>query len=102
LSSVIQETKTLPLKSQYTFSLLLSITKNRNLCKSHSEIYNINTRFGSDLPAPTANLTAFQKGPFYFGIKVFNHLATSITNASHDIRQFKSALKSFILINSYY
>jgi hypothetical protein len=52
----------------------------------------------SDLHAPTANLT-FQKGPLYFGIKVFNHLPTSIKNTSHDINQFRSVLKSFLLIN---
>jgi len=94
--------KTLPLESQYNFSVSLSIDKNRDLRKSYSEIHNINPQFISDLPVPTANLTAFQKRPFYFGIRVFNHLATSITNASHDIRQFKSVLKSFILIHSYY
>ena len=33
---------------------------------------------------PTANLTTFQKEPIYFGIKVFNHLPTSIKNTSHD------------------
>jgi hypothetical protein len=68
---LFKKLETLPLKSQYTFSLSLSIDKNRDLCKSYSEIHNINTQFISDLPAPTANLTAFQKGHFYFGIEVF-------------------------------
>jgi hypothetical protein len=44
------------------------------------------------------DLKAFQKGPFYFGIKVFNHLPTSIKNTSHDINQFRSVLKYFLLI----
>ena len=66
------------------------------------KIHNINTRFSSDLHTPTANLTAFQKGPFYFGIKVFNHLPTSIKNTSHDINQFRPVLKRFLLINSLY
>ena len=60
-----------------------------------SLINNINTRFSSDLHTPTANLTNFQKGPFYFGIKVFNYLPT-------DIKQFRSTFKSFLLINSFY
>jgi hypothetical protein len=46
--------------------------------------------FSSDLHTATANLTTFQKGPFYFGIKVFNHHPTSIKNTSHDINQFRS------------
>jgi len=47
------------------------------------EIHNINTRFSSDLHTPTANLTTFQKGPFYFGIK----LPTSIKNTPHEQNQ---------------
>ena len=66
--------KILPLKSQYIFSLLLFVAKNRDLYESNSEIHNIDTRFSSDLDIPTANLPNFQKGPFYFGIKVFNRL----------------------------
>ena len=66
--------KILPLKSQYIFSLLLFVVKNRYLYESNSEIHNINTRFSSDLHTPTVNLTTFQNIPFYFGIKVFNYL----------------------------
>ena len=72
--------KILTLKSQCIFSLLLFVAKNRDLYESNSEIHNINTWFSSDLHTPTANLTTFQKGPFYFGIKVFNFLPTSIKN----------------------
>jgi len=46
--------------------------------------------------------TVFQKGPFYFGIKVFNHLPTGIKKTSHDINQFISVLKSLLIINSFY
>jgi len=60
------------------------VSKNRDLYKSNSEIHDINTRFSSDLHTPTAKLTIFQKGHFYFGIKIFNHLPTRIKNTSHD------------------
>jgi len=43
-----------------------------------NQIHNFNTRFSSELHTPTANSTTFQKGLFYFGIKVFNPLRTSI------------------------
>jgi hypothetical protein len=88
--------KILPLKSQYIFSLLLFVAENRDLYASNSEIHDINTKFSSDLHTATAKLTTFQKGPFYFGIKVFNHLPTSIKRISHDINQFRSVLKSFL------
>ena len=66
------------------------------------KIHNINTRFGFDLHTPTANLTTFQKkGPFYFGITVFNHLPTSIKNTSHDkpIQIFFNIQIFFIITN---
>jgi len=85
LSSVIQESKNFTIKITIYFFLLLFVAENRDLYESNSEIHNINTRFSSDLPTPTANLTAFLKGPFYFEIKVFNHLPTSIKKTSHDI-----------------
>ena len=76
--------------------------KNRDLYELNSEIHNINTRFSSDLHTPSANLTTFQKAPFYFGIKDFNHLPTSIKHTSHDINQFKikkfPSYKSILLI----
>jgi len=37
--------KILPFKSQYIFSLLLFVAKNRDLYESNSAIHNINTRF---------------------------------------------------------
>jgi hypothetical protein len=73
-----------------------------DLCELNSEIHNINTRFSSDLQTPTANLTTFQKVPFHFGNKVFKRLPTNIKNTSHDINQFRSVVKSFLLINSFY
>jgi hypothetical protein len=94
--------KILPLKSQYIFSLLLFVVENKDLCESNSENHNINTRFSSDLHTPAANITTFQKGPFYFGIKVFNHLPTSIKKTYHDIKQFRYVLKIFLVINSFY
>jgi hypothetical protein len=56
--------KILPLKSQYIFSVLLFVTKNRDLYESNSEIHNINTIFSSDLHTATANSITFQKVPF--------------------------------------
>ena len=51
---------------------------------------------------PSSNLTTFQKGSYYFGIKVFNSRPPSIKNLVHDTKQFRSALKRFLLLNSFY
>jgi hypothetical protein len=48
--------KILPLISQYIFSLLLFVAKNRDSYESNSEIHNINTRFRSDLLASKIHL----------------------------------------------
>ena len=63
---------------------------------------NINSGFISDLRTATANLRNFQKAPFYYGIKIFNHFLTNNKNTSHEINQVRSSLKCFLLINSFY
>jgi hypothetical protein len=71
------KTKNFTIKITVYFFLLL-FDKNRDLYELNSEIRSINTRFRSDLHTPTANLTTFPRGPFYFGIKVFGYLPMSI------------------------
>jgi len=58
--------KILSLKSQYIFSLLLFVAKNRDLYESNSEIHIINIRFSSDLHTPTAKLNNFPKRSLLF------------------------------------
>jgi hypothetical protein len=64
----------LPLQSQYLLSLLLFVVENKNLFHVNSEIHSINTRQNSSLHQPQANLTLYQKGAYYSGIKVLNNL----------------------------
>jgi len=52
----------LPLKSQYIFSLLLFVVRNRELYKSNSDNHSINARHSTDLHPPMSKLTTFQKG----------------------------------------
>jgi hypothetical protein len=87
----------LPLQSQYIYSLLLFMVNNRDEFKSNSEIHGVH-----DFHYPSSNLTTFQKGPHYFGIKMFNSFPPSIKSLAHDTKQFRSALKRFLLLNSFY
>jgi hypothetical protein len=50
----------LPLQSQYIFSLLMFVVKNKDFFETNSEVHNFNTRFNHDLYIPIANLTLFQ------------------------------------------
>ena len=70
--------------------------------KSHIETHSINTRHGTDLHPPTSKLIKFQKGAFYFGIKVVNHLPSSTENLSREEKQFRLALRGFLLSNSFH
>jgi hypothetical protein len=78
------------------------VIKNRDLFKSNSEIHSINTRHRTYLHPPISNLAVFQKGSIYSGIKIFNHLPISINDLSHKEKQFRPALKRFLLTNSFY
>jgi hypothetical protein len=59
-------------------------------------------RCNSDLYHPQANLTIYQRGPYYFGIKLFNYLLLKIKEVAYDIKQFRMALNAFLHSKSYY
>jgi hypothetical protein len=48
-----------------------------------------------DLHRPIANLSCFQKGASYSGIRIFNNLPQSITSLRNEKSQFKAALNFF-------
>jgi hypothetical protein len=79
---MFKELRILPLKSQYLFSLLLFVAKNKELLKTNSEIHSINTRHNSDLHPAFLNLTKSQRGVHFSGTKMFvyhNVLKTNLT-----------------------
>jgi hypothetical protein len=86
----------LPLQSQYIFSVLLFVVKNKDLYTTNQEIHNINTRFNINLDPPVCNLTIFQKGAYFSRIELFNHLPLKIKCLSNEIKLFKPALKGFL------
>jgi hypothetical protein len=90
------------LHSQYIFSILLFVVKNRGLFKTNSDVHKFNTWTNYDLHLPTAKLTVYQKEVYYSGIKIYNHLSLHLKQLSYAIKKFKSALKRFLLTNSFY
>jgi hypothetical protein len=69
---------------------------------TNSQMHKITTRQTFDLYIPAANLTVYQKGVYYQGIKIYNHLPKTITDLSGDKNKFKLALKRYVLHNSFY
>jgi len=78
------------------------VTKNKDQFLSNSQVHKINTRQTSDLYIPTANLEIYQKGVYYSGIKIYNHISTTIKDLAGDKNKFKLALKRYLLHKSFY
>jgi hypothetical protein len=78
------------------------VVKNKDFFKMNSDVHNFNTRSNHDLHIPVANLTVFQKGVWYSGIKTYNHLPLTLKQLSYNISKFKTALKKFLVTNSFY
>ena len=92
----------LTVPSQYIFSLLVFVTKNRGQFVSNSDIHDINTRYNFSLHLPSTDLTLVQKGVHYSESKAFNHLPKNIKILSHDLKRFKSVLKCFLIEHTFY
>jgi hypothetical protein len=92
----------LPLYSQYIYSLLMFVVKNRDLFELNSDIHKISTRYNSDSHLPSLQLILFKKGVLYSGIKTYYHLPLTIKELSYDVKQFRCVLKRFIQSNSFY
>jgi hypothetical protein len=83
----------LPFQSQYIFSLLLFVIKNKNYFIFNTEIHNINTRYNYNLHLPSTNLSIVQKGVLFSGSKIYNHLSLDIKLLSGDVKKFKASLR---------
>jgi hypothetical protein len=80
------------------FSILLFVIKNEDKFLFNSQVPELNTRQTFNLYLPSANLTIYQKGVYYSGIKIYNHLPTAIEGLSGDKNKFKLAPKRYLLM----
>ena len=92
----------LPLQSQYILSLLIFVMENKGLFHVNSEMHGINTRQNLNLYQPQANLTLYQNGVYYSGVKVFNNLPHNIRHLFNDIKRFKMELGKYLHLKSFY
>jgi len=86
----------LPLTSQYIFSLLVFVNKNRSCFISNCEVHDINTRHNHNLHLPSTNLSLVQKGVLFSGSKIYSHLPLNIKMLSKDAKLFKSTLRTYL------
>jgi hypothetical protein len=78
------------------------IVQHKDLFITSIENHNLETRQSNNLYISRGNLTIYQKGAYYLGIKIFNKLPLNIKNVNGNIVKFKIALKKFLYTNSFY
>jgi len=78
------------------------VVNKRNLFVDNEELNTIKARNSYKLHPPLSHLTKYQKGVHYAGIRISNHLPTSIKSRANETKEFKKALKRFLLDNSFY
>ena len=99
--NLFKKLQILPLTSQYILSLLKFVVQNKNFFSTNNENHNLDTTQGNNLYLPQANLTIYQKGAYYLGIKIFNNLSLEIKNIAGNEKKFKIALKEFLYSYSF-
>jgi len=62
---------------------------NKNQFLVNSEVYHTDTRQCANFHQPSANVTEYQKGVYYLGVKVFNMLPSYIKTESDNPKKFK-------------
>jgi hypothetical protein len=75
--------KILPLPSQYILSCLIFVIQIKKLYMANSEVYHIDMRQHLNLHKLLPNLTKYQKGVCYLGMKVFSLLPSYIKQKSN-------------------
>jgi hypothetical protein len=93
--------ETLLLYSQYMFSLLMYVVKNKHLFTRNFPVHNHDTRSAKNFHLPITNLTIYQKGAYYMGIKIFNYLPTHIQNVTL-YKFLKRTYRDFFLITHFF
>jgi hypothetical protein len=78
------------------------MVKNKNEFIVNSEIYGINSRQQNNLHQPLTNLTKYQKGIYYSGLKVYHNLPPHIKDTSDDLENFEAQLKQLLHLHSFY
>jgi hypothetical protein len=86
---LFKEMEILPFYSQYMFSLLMYVVKNKQLFTKNWEIHSHNTRTTNNLHIPAVNTTKYKKGAYYMGSKIFNQLPNYIKNIANKVRLSK-------------
>jgi hypothetical protein len=100
--NLFKKLKILALTSQYLLYLVTFVVQNKNLFSMNIENLNIDIRQRNNLYLSQANLTIYQKGAYYSGIKISNNFPMDIKNVADNIKKYSNCshtifVHSFIL-----
>jgi hypothetical protein len=88
--------------SQYIYSLMMFVVKNREILDSNKAHCEINTRHIMDLHMHQVNLAVYGKEVYPMAVRIYNALPNTLKVISEDIKKFKNKLKEFLYFNSFY
>jgi hypothetical protein len=97
-----KDMKVLPLRSQYIYSLIMFVIKNREKFGTNKDYYKINTRQYMNMHLNQVNLTKYGKGVYHMAVKIHNELPKNLKEIANDINKFKASLKEFFISNGFY
>jgi hypothetical protein len=89
----------LPVAGEFILCLLSFVVENLDKFQRNTDVHNLNARRKYDHHMPNMNLTEYQKGLHYTGIRLFNNLPPTIKSLNN---VFKPALKDYLLTHSYF
>jgi hypothetical protein len=100
--SLFKKLEILPVLYQYILTLMNFLFNNQEILQTNPSVHIINTGNKHHIHRPVANLSGFQKTPFYCGIRIFSSLPCSVTNLKNEKAQFKVALRRYLNAHSFY
>ena len=65
------------------------VVQKKKIFLTNNENHNLDTRQRNNLYLPHENLTIYQNGAYYSGIKIFNNLPLEIENAAANQKNLK-------------
>jgi hypothetical protein len=92
----------LPLRSQYIYSLMMFVIKNREIFNTNSDCYEIDTRQNMNIHMYQVNLAKYGNGVYHMAARIYNGLPNELKIIVNNPNKFKASLKEFLYLNSYY
>jgi hypothetical protein len=97
-----REMNILPLRSQYIFSLMMFVVKNRGLFNINKDCHEVETRQLMNIHIYQVNIAKYGNGVYNMAARIYNRLPNELKLISSNINKFKANLKKFLYRKSYY